>query len=59
MAQACLSDLRNGTGEIWMHGWRCLLCGEILDATILANRRSRPKPGPIRSRQTARPIPVR
>ncbi len=27
-------------------GWRCLLCGEVVDPTIADNRKIRPKPLP-------------
>lgn len=26
------------SGEIWMPGWRCLMCGEVIDPLILQNR---------------------
>ena len=26
------------SGEIWMPGWRCLMCGEIVDPLIENNR---------------------
>lgn len=59
MVQASLSDLRNVGGEFWMRGWRCIQCGEILDATILANRQVRHKPEVNRSRQNLGPIAFR
>lgn len=31
-------DLRDSTGELHFFGSRCLICGEILDLTILQNR---------------------
>lgn len=31
-------DLESG-GELWMRGWRCLLCGEVVDFLILNHRR--------------------
>ena len=30
------------SGEIWMPGWRCLMCGEVIDPLILKNRQSPP-----------------
>ena len=30
------------SGEIWMPGWRCLMCGEVIDPLILQNRQSPP-----------------
>jgi len=27
------------SGEIWMPGWRCLMCGEIIDPIIEGHRR--------------------
>jgi len=26
------------SGEIWMPGWRCLMCGEIIDPIIESHR---------------------
>ncbi len=31
-------DLKNSTGEYNFFGSRCMICGEILDPTILKNR---------------------
>lgn len=33
-----LQDLKDSTGYLHFYGLRCLLCGEILDETILENR---------------------
>ncbi len=33
-----LQDLKDSTGFIHFYGVRCLVCGEILDPTILENR---------------------
>ena len=48
--------------EMTIHGWRCLNCGEVIDGTILENRRA-VAPGLRRlfyRRGTVRsPIPVR
>ncbi|MCA9463032.1 MAG: hypothetical protein KC590_12970 [Nitrospira sp.] len=30
------------SGEIWMPGWRCLMCGEVIDPLILQNRQEPP-----------------
>jgi len=32
------------TGNLCFKGWRCLLCGEILDPVIANNRGSHPMP---------------
>ncbi len=32
-------DLQDSTGHIHFYGTRCLVCGEVLDSTILENRR--------------------
>jgi len=32
-------DLKDSTGHIHFFGIRCLACGEVLDSTILENRR--------------------
>jgi len=34
-------DLKDSTGQFHFYGTRCLVCGEILDPTILENRRRR------------------
>jgi hypothetical protein len=44
MAPETFEDLRDDTGDLSFHGWRCLFCGEIIDPIILANRRSKPAP---------------
>jgi len=31
-------DMEN-SGELWMPGWRCLVCGEVVDPLILRHRR--------------------
>ena len=30
-------DIEN-SGELWMPGWRCLVCGEVVDPLILRHR---------------------
>lgn len=37
-------DMNDDTGRIAFTGFRCILCGEILDPVILSNRRQRPTP---------------
>ena len=40
-------DLHDHHGTyLTLPGWRCLSCGEVLDATILTNRQSSPVKGP-------------
>lgn len=34
-----ICDLQETNGEICANGYRCLLCGNIIDATILNNRK--------------------
>jgi hypothetical protein len=34
-------DLSDDTGQLDFDGWRCLNCGEIIDALILQHRRDR------------------
>lgn len=31
-------DLQDDTGQIGMDAWRCMCCGEVIDAVILENR---------------------
>ncbi len=28
------------SGEVWMPGWRCLMCGEVIDPLILKHRQA-------------------
>ena len=28
------------SGEVWMPGWRCLACGEVIDSLILKHRKA-------------------
>ncbi len=44
MVEEYFQDLRDDTGSLRFKGWRCIICGEILDPIILQNRASRPKP---------------
>jgi hypothetical protein len=44
MVHDTFEDLRDETGMFCFKGWRCLLCGEILDPMILKNRDRRPLP---------------
>ncbi len=37
-------DMLDGTGELCVEVWRCLLCGEIIDPVIVANRANPPEP---------------
>lgn len=34
-----ISDPRGLNSDLWVAGYRCLLCGNLVDATILENRR--------------------
>lgn len=44
-------DLNDDTGVLAFAGWRCMICGEILDAVIMSNRTSRPAPLHNRNRK--------
>jgi hypothetical protein len=44
MAYEVFQDMQDDTGNLFFHGWRCILCGEILDPVIVSNRKSRPAP---------------
>lgn len=35
-------DVLGDTGQLWCRGWRCVVCGDIVDPVILGNRRSPP-----------------
>ena len=38
MVKERFQDLLDDTGQIHFYGWRCLVCGEILDPVIVTNR---------------------
>lgn len=44
MAYECFQDMEDDTGNLFFYGWRCILCGEILDSVIMSNRKNRPEP---------------
>jgi hypothetical protein len=49
------TDLLDDTGQYGLDAWRCLLCGEVTDPVILANRVNRPEPaGPVNPRKKPR-----
>ena len=52
MVQDVCEDLRDETGALTFHCWRCIQCGEILDPGILANRASHPVSRASRARKT-------
>lgn len=47
MVKERFQDIQDDTGQIYFHGWRCLVCGEILDPVIVTNRQQ----PPVRRRQ--------
>jgi hypothetical protein len=51
MAYDNFQDLNNDTGELSFSGWRCMICGEILDAVIASNRTNRTTPLQNRNRK--------
>lgn len=44
MSQEIFEDLHDDTGDIFFAGWRCLICGEVIDPVITAHRERRPRP---------------
>ncbi len=38
MVSEQICDLQGTLGELCANGYRCLLCGNVVDTTILANR---------------------
>lgn len=44
MVQERFEDMLDDTGCLCFKGWRCIICGEILDAVIASHRESRPDP---------------
>ena len=51
MVEAEFSDIKDDSGYLNFRGWRCLLCGEIVDSVILSNRMNRPSPIVSRNRK--------
>jgi hypothetical protein len=48
------ADLADDTGQIEFVGWRCLVCGNIADPVIVANRQRPPAARkPLRKRAVA------
>ena len=44
-------DLLDDTGNISFYGWRCLICGEVTDPTILGHRNKQIRPNVSRKRK--------
>jgi hypothetical protein len=44
MVRERMLDLRDDSGRFAFDAWRCLICGEVWDPVILANRTSPPEP---------------
>lgn len=42
MISQIFEDIKDDTGHICFYGYRCLICGEIVDPVIMANRQNRP-----------------
>ncbi|GJL55662.1 MAG: hypothetical protein NPIRA02_27940 [Nitrospirales bacterium] len=51
MVSDSFEDVADDTGALKFSGWRCILCGEILDPVIAANRQSHHEPLLGRSRK--------
>ena len=51
MVKDVFEDLGDDTGALCFNGWRCVICGEILDPVIVRNRETRPSPLVGRGRQ--------
>jgi len=52
MMSYALAELSHFAQPGEVNCWRCLICGEILDPVIIANRQSRPSTRADRARQT-------
>jgi hypothetical protein len=42
--------MNEGVSDHSMPGWRCLLCGDVIDSVIEANRKGHHEPTPSRAR---------
>ncbi len=42
MVSQTFEDLRDDTGQLTFEGYRCMVCGEIIDPKINSNREHRP-----------------
>ena len=38
MAYDLFHDMKDDTGKFHFFGWRCVICGDVLDPVIVANR---------------------
>ena len=45
MVRDAFQDLLDETGDLCFYGWRCPMCGEIIDPTILTHRAHTPSAG--------------
>lgn len=52
MVRDVFEDLKDDTGSLYFRGWRCLICGEILDPVIEYNRGTHREPLLGRARKT-------
>ena len=46
-------DMEN-SGELWMPGWRCLVCGEVVDPLIMKHRLTQEKTPEVEEATTRR-----
>jgi len=53
MVRERFQDIGDDTGQIYFEGLRCLVCGEILDPVIVANRKQ-----PVTPRRRRRLLPT-
>jgi hypothetical protein len=58
MVPDVFEDLRDDTGALCFYGWRCVICGEILDKTILDNREAAAPPFPRSERKRKSFLPM-
>lgn len=42
MSAESFDDFRDDTGNFKFQGWRCFVCGDIVDPIILENRKNKP-----------------
>jgi hypothetical protein len=38
MVEDHLVDMMDDSGHLWLRGWRCIICGEVIDPCILRQR---------------------
>jgi hypothetical protein len=55
MIAEVFQNLTGDGGLMWLTGWRCIVCGDMVDATILKHRQSAQSASVSRTRRRFAP----